>query len=89
MLTIYAPFNNKNSKAWEVFNGVEKPWPDQITKLDNALESEPVDNSMFWGFVGNNRAMVKICPTRNIELFYVSKSKACKKTLLRCYTKVN
>ena len=22
MLTIYAPFKNKNSKAWEVFNGV-------------------------------------------------------------------
>ena len=35
MLTIYAPFNNPNSKAWEVFNGVEKSWPDQITKLDN------------------------------------------------------
>ena len=51
MLTIYAPFNNKNSKAWEVFNGVENSWPDQITKLNNATETEPVDNSMFWGFV--------------------------------------
>ena len=59
MLTIYAPFNNKNSKAWEVFNGVEDSWPDQIVKLDNARETEPVDNSMFWGFVGNNREMVK------------------------------
>ena len=59
MLTIYAPFNNKNSKAWEVFNGVEKSWPDQITKLDNAVETDPVSNSMFWGFVGNNREMVK------------------------------
>ena len=59
MLTIYAPFNNKNSKAWEVFDGVEKAWPDQITKLDNAVETDPVGNSMFWGFVGNNREMVK------------------------------
>ena len=59
MLTIYAPFNNKNSKAWEVFNGVENSWPDQITKLDNATETEPVDNSMFWGFVNNNLELVK------------------------------
>ena len=58
MLTIYAPFNNKNSKAWEVFNGVEKSWPEQITKRDNAIEKDPVSNSMFWGFVGNNREMV-------------------------------
>jgi len=58
MLTIYAPFSNKKSKAWEVFNGVEKSWPDQITKLDNAVETDPVRNSMFWGFVGNNREMV-------------------------------
>ena len=31
MLTIYAPFNNPNSKAWEVFNGVEKTWPEKVT----------------------------------------------------------
>ena len=59
MLTIYAPFNNPNSKAWEVFNGVEKSWPDQITKLDNATETDPVSNSMFWGLVNNNGALVK------------------------------
>ena len=44
MLTIYAPFNNRNSKAWEVFNGVEKSWPDQVTKLNNAVETDPVSN---------------------------------------------
>ena len=65
MLTIYAPFSNKNSKAWEVFNGVEKSWPDQITKLDNAVETDPVSNSMFWGFVGNNREMVQKLDARN------------------------
>ena len=59
MLTIYAPFNNPKSKAWEVFKGVEKSWPEQLTKLDNAIESEPVSNSMFWGFVNNNLEMVK------------------------------
>jgi len=65
MLTIYAPFGNKNSKAWEVFNGVEKSWPDQITKLDNTTETDAVKNSMIWGFVGNNREMVKKCEARN------------------------
>ncbi len=34
MLTIYAPFNNKNSKAYEVFNGVQKSWPEQTTMFD-------------------------------------------------------
>ena len=51
MLTIYAPFNNKNSKAYEVFNGVQKSWPEQTKLLDNQTEIEPVANSMFWGFV--------------------------------------
>ena len=70
MLTIYAPFGNKNSKAWEVFNGVEKSWPDQITKLDNATETDPVINSMFWGFVGNNREMVKKLEARNHQYWF-------------------
>ena len=65
MLTIYAPFSNKGSKAWEVFNGVEKSWPEQIQKRDNAVEKEPVSNSMFWGFVGNNLEMVKKLESRN------------------------
>ena len=59
MLTIYAPFNNKNSKAYEVFDGVQKSWPEETKLLDNQTEIEPIANSMFWGFVGNNRAMVK------------------------------
>ena len=70
MLTIYAPFNNKNSKAWEVFNGVDKSWPDQITKLDNATETEPVDNSMFWGFVNNNLELVKKLEARNHKYWF-------------------
>ena len=70
MLTIYAPFSNKNSKAWEVFNGVEKSWPDQITKLDNTVETDPVSNSMFWGFVGNNREMVKKLEARNHNYWF-------------------
>ena len=70
MLTIYAPFNNNKSKAWEVFNGVEKSWPDQITKLDNAVENEPAANSMFWGFVGNNREMVQKLDARNHNYWF-------------------
>ena len=64
MLTIYAPLNNKKSKAWEVFNGIKKSWPDQIQILDNASETDPIDNAMFWGFVGNNRQMVRKLESR-------------------------
>ena len=46
MLTIYAPFNNPNSKAWEVFNGVEKSWPEQVKVLDNTA-IDVLSNSMF------------------------------------------
>ena len=59
MLTIYAPFNNPNSKAWEVFNGVKKSWPEQVVVNDNSIAIEPLANSMFWGFVNNNLALVK------------------------------
>ena len=59
MLTIYAPFNNPNSKAWEVFNGVKKSWPEQVVVNDNSVATEPLANSMFWGFVNNNLALVK------------------------------
>ena len=59
MLTIYAPQNNLNSKAWEVFDGVKKSWPEQVSVLNNRQENDPKPNSMFWGFVGNNLEMVK------------------------------
>jgi hypothetical protein len=59
MLTIYAPYNNQNSKAWEVFAGIKGTWPDDVVVLDNTVETEPNDNSMFWGFVNNNLPMVK------------------------------
>jgi hypothetical protein len=70
MLTIYTPFNNPNSKAWEVFNGVEKSWPDQVKKLNNAIETDPVPNAMFWGFVGNNREMVQKLDARNHNYWF-------------------
>ena len=63
MLTIYAPFNNPNSKAWEVFNGVEKSWPEQVKVLDNTA-TDVLPNSMFWGFVNNNMALVKVLEAR-------------------------
>ena len=63
MLTIYAPFNNPNSKAWEVFNGVEKSWPEQVKVLDNTAV-DVLPNSMFWGFVNNNMALVKVLEAR-------------------------
>ena len=51
MLTIYAPYNNKNSKAWEVFNGVQKSWPEQVVVNDNSIATEPLPSSMFWGLL--------------------------------------
>ena len=63
MLTIYAPFSNPNSKAWEVFNGVEKSWPEQVKVLDNTAV-DVLPNSMFWGFVNNNMALVKVLEAR-------------------------
>jgi len=70
MLTIYAPLSNSKSKAWEVFNGVEKSWPDQITKLDNAVETDPISNSMFWGFVNNNLKLIKTLEERKQTYWY-------------------
>ena len=63
MLTIYAPFSNPNSKAWEVFNGVEKSWPEQVKVLDNTA-MDVLPNSMFWGFVNNNMALIKVLEAR-------------------------
>ena len=63
MLTIYAPFNNPNSKAWEVFNGVQKSWPEQVKVLDNTAV-DVLPNSMFWGFVNNNMALIKTLEER-------------------------
>ena len=59
MLKIYAPFNNLKSKAWEVFGGVMKSWPEPHQALDNARATDPLPNAMFWGFVNNNLEMVK------------------------------
>ena len=70
MLTIYAPFNNKKSKAYEVFDGVQKSWPEQTQILDNQSETEPVANSMFWGFVGNNRSMIKKLEARKHQFWF-------------------
>ena len=64
MLTIYAPSNNPKSKAWEVFSGIQQSWPEQVCVNDNAMAIEPLSNSMFWGFVGNNREMVKKLESR-------------------------
>ena len=70
MLTIYAPFNNPNSKAWEVFNGVKKSWPEQVVVNDNSVATEPLANSMFWGFVNNNLALVKKLEARKQQFWF-------------------
>lgn len=70
MLTIYAPVNNTKSKAWEVFHGIQKSWPEQVQILDNAVEKNPLDNSMYWGFVNNNMDMVKKLETRKHQFWY-------------------
>ena len=70
MLTIYAPFNNTNSKAYEVFNGVKKSWPEQVVINDNSIATEPLSNSMFWGFVNNNLALVKKLEARKQQFWF-------------------
>jgi len=70
MLTIYAPYNNKNSKAWEVFNGVQKSWPEQVVVNDNSIATEPLPNSMFWGFVNNNLQLVKKLEARKHQFWF-------------------
>ena len=70
MLTIYAPFSNKKSKAWEVFDGVKQSWPEQVNILDNSVATEPMSNSMFWGFVNNNMQMIKKLETRKHQFWF-------------------
>ena len=70
MLTIYAPFNNPNSKAWEVFNGVKKSWPEKVAVNDNSIATEPLANSMFWGFVNNNLELVKKLEARKHQFWF-------------------
>ena len=70
MLTIYAPFNNKKSKAWEVFNGVKQSWPEQVSTLDNSTATEPMSNSMYWGFVNNNMQMIKKLEARKHQYWF-------------------
>tara|TARA_Y100000114_G_scaffold77514_1_gene71256 strand:- start:8717 stop:9526 length:810 start_codon:yes stop_codon:yes gene_type:complete len=69
MLTIYAP-SNKQSKAWEVFNGVKLSWPEKATFLNNGVEKDPNVNAMFWGFVGNNLEMVKKLEARKHKYWF-------------------
>ena len=70
MLTIYAPFNNKKSKAWEVFDGVKQSWPEQVKILDNSIATEPMSNSMYWGFVNNNMQMIKKLEARKHQYWF-------------------
>tara|TARA_B100000214_G_scaffold375583_1_gene362938 strand:+ start:4968 stop:5780 length:813 start_codon:yes stop_codon:yes gene_type:complete len=70
MLTIYAPLKNKKSKAWEVFNGVKKSWPEQVVVNDNGIATEPLSNSMFWGFVNRNLELIKKLETRKQQYWF-------------------
>ena len=70
MLTIYAPLNNKKSKAWEVFDAVQKSWPEQVVINDNSLATEALSNAMFWGFVNNNLDMIKTLEKRKHQYWY-------------------
>lgn len=69
MLTIYAPSNQPKSKAWEVFNGVKKSWPEQVVVANNTA-TEPMPNSMFWGFVNNNVNLVKTLEQRKHNFWF-------------------
>ena len=70
MLKIYAPFNNLKSKAWEVFGGVMKSWPEPTQALDNLRASDPLANAMFWGFVNNNKGMIKKLEARKWKFWF-------------------
>ena len=70
MLTIYAPFKNRKSKAWEVFDGVKQSWPEKVSTLNNSIATEPMHNSMFWGFVNNNMQMIKKLEARKHEYWF-------------------
>ena len=70
MLTIYAPLHNPKSKAFEVFKGIEKSWPEKILIKDNSKESEPEPNSMFWGFVSNNLEMIQKLESRKHNYWF-------------------
>ena len=69
MLTIYSP-PNKQSKAWEVFNGIKASWPEAVQFKDNSQENEPLPNSMFWGFVNNNLGMIKKLEARKHNFWF-------------------
>ena len=45
MLTIYAPLENIESKAWEVLGGVMKSWPTAYQTLDNSKATDPLDDA--------------------------------------------
>lgn len=66
MLTIYAPIDKPQSKCWEVFNGIQKSWPDQDIKIkDNSKPFYREDSDyMFWGLVNNNKNII-----HDIEFF--------------------
>ena len=70
MLTIYAPSSNPKSKAWEVFNGVKNSWPGQVVINDNSTATEPLSNSMFWGFVNNNLELIKKLEARQQQYWF-------------------
>ena len=70
MLTIYAPLDKPNSKAWEVFNAVKKSWPSQVVINNNRQATDALSNSMFWGFTYNNLEMIKKLETRKHQFWF-------------------
>jgi len=42
-----------------------KSWPEPHQALDNLKASDPLANAMFWGFVNNNKGMIKKLEARN------------------------
>ncbi len=71
MLTIYAPSDKPQSKCWEVFNGVQKTWPDDTKVLDNsATNTFSLDQYMFWGFTGNNISLVHQIQNKKLTYWF-------------------
>jgi len=61
MLTIYAPSDKPQSKCWEVFNGIQKTWPDTPIQIKDNDKPYYRENSevMFWGLVNNNTNIIR------------------------------
>lgn len=70
MLTIYAPFHHKESKAWRVFDNIKQSWPDD-TEIINCRDRDlPKSPSLFWGLANGNLARIKHLEQQSLDYWF-------------------